>query len=76
MRDPLLLPRLHAAGVGFVVCMIVLVAVSAFTATVSAEKLARTTVTDFSALLRTGISPGLQDYRWWLRALLVIVAPL
>ena len=76
MRNPLLLPWLHSAGVGFVVCMIVLVAVSAFTRKVSAEKLARTTVTDFSALLRTGISPGLQDYRWWLGALLVIVTVL
>jgi hypothetical protein len=50
MEHALLRPWLHAALVGFAVCMVVLVTISLLTAPVSVERLRTTTVSDWPSL--------------------------
>jgi solute:Na+ symporter, SSS family len=76
MEHPLLRPWLHAAFVAFLVCMVVLVAVSLVTAPVSDEKLSTTTVSDWRSLLAGERGPFYRHYGFWLAILLVTCSTL
>jgi len=74
METPLLRPWLHGAMVAFLVCMVVLIAVSAATTKTTAEKLATTTVSDWRGMLASGSRGHLSDYRPWLILVLATTA--
>jgi Na+/proline symporter len=76
MNAPLLRPWLHAAMLAFLVCMIVLVAVSLATPRSAEVKLATTTVSDWRSLLDGSGERGMRDYRIWLVVLVLTTAGL
>lgn len=76
MEHPLLRPWLHAAFVSFLVCMVVLVAVSLVTLPTPAEKLANTTVSEWRSLLAADKVPLHKNYLFWLALLSATCATL
>jgi solute:Na+ symporter, SSS family len=76
MDEPLLRPWLHAAILAFAVSMAALVSVSLATRPTPEAKLARTTVSDWGALVGPGGGTGARDYRIWLTILLLVTAGL
>ena len=76
MGHPLLRPWLHAACVGFLICMVVLVAASLLSPPVTAEKLRSTTVSNWKALLAPGGGGLHRNYLLWLGLLLTICSAL
>jgi Na+/proline symporter len=76
MEHALLRPWLHAAMLAFAVCMAVLVAVSLATPPAKPEKLRRTTISNWRALLTTDGTTAGRGYLLWLGALLAICSAL